>query len=131
VIACFSSGKFNSDNTGSVLEKLLRAMHVSFTGLQMYWLNVAIRKAAHFTVYGTLSALFFRAWRGQPQRKRWEWKWALLAICAAFLTACSDEFHQHFTPGRTGVFSDVVLDTTGAIFAQLMIVAWTAQRKIL
>lgn len=131
MIACFSSGEFNSDNTGSVLEKLLRALHFNFTGLQLYWLNVTVRKTAHFTVYGTLSALFFRAWRGQPYRKRWKWTWALLAILAAFLTACGDEFHQHFTPGRTGVFSDVELDTMGATFAQLMIVAWTARRKIL
>ena len=129
VIASFSSGEFSADNTGSVLEKLIRAFHISLTGLQFYWLHVAIRKSAHFTVYGILSALFFRAWRGQPSERRWKWTWALLGILAAFLIASGDEFHQHFTPGRTGVFSDVELDTMGATFAQLMIVVWTPRNR--
>ncbi|MNN38370.1 VanZ like family protein [compost metagenome] len=36
------------------------------------------------------------------------------AILIAFLYACTDELHQSFTPGRTAMVQDVVLDTIGA-----------------
>ena len=47
------------------------------------------------------------------------------AIAAAY--AATDEFHQLFVPGRSGQFSDVVLDSAGAL-AGLLILA--AVRKI-
>ena len=47
------------------------------------------------------------------------------AIAAAY--AATDEFHQLFVPGRSGQFSDVVLDSAG-VLAGLLILA--AVRKI-
>jgi hypothetical protein len=72
---------------------------------------------------------FFRAWRGAVIKNRWRWKWALLALLVALVTASGDELHQRFTPGRTGAVSDVVLDMTGATFAQLVIVVFTARSR--
>jgi VanZ family protein len=127
MIAMFSSGEFKADNTGGVLEWLLHKLHIAFTVPQFSLLHGLIRKSAHFSAYGLLSTLAFRAWRGNHQR--WRWSWALLALLVALLTASADEFHQSFTPGRTGAVSDVILDMTGALFAQLMIVAGTAGRR--
>jgi len=74
-----------------------------------------------------LSLLFFRAWRGAPSSRLWKWRWAALALAVSLSAASFDEYHQSFTPGRTAAVSDVELDMMGAVFAQFMIVAWTAR----
>ncbi len=45
----------------------------------------------------------------------------LFSIIGVFLYACTDEFHQTFVPGRSGQFTDVLVDTSGAILASLLI----------
>ena len=42
-----------------------------------------------------------------------------LVLC--FLYACSDEFHQLFVPDRAGLFTDVLVDTAGAVIALLVL----------
>ena len=72
---------------------------------------VPIRKMAHFGIYlvlGISLISFFREF-SIPILKL-----LLLSIFLAFLYACSDEIHQLFVPGRSGQFSDVLLDTLGA-----------------
>ena len=72
---------------------------------------VPIRKMAHFGIYlvlGTSLISFLREF-SIPILKL-----LLLSIFLAFLYACSDEIHQLFVPGRSGQFSDVLLDTLGA-----------------
>ena len=132
VIATFSSRVFAANNTGDILSQILALLHVQFTGEHFSLLHGLIRKTAHFTVYGTLSALFFRAWRGplSLRHRRWRWNWSLLALTMTFLTASADEYHQLFTPGRTGLASDVLLDMCGATFAQLMIIAGTSRLRV-
>jgi VanZ family protein len=85
-----------------------------------------VRKAAHLTVYATLSALWFRARRGP--RAGWQPSWALLGLLVSMLVAISDEVHQSFVPSRTGTPWDVLLDTFGALLAQVAI-ALFARRK--
>ncbi|WP_270406259.1 VanZ family protein [Paenibacillus timonensis] len=71
-----------------------------------------IRKAAHFGSYALLAALLVYALSGNAWatgRRRY-----VYAILIAFLYACTDELHQSFTPGRTAMVQDVVLDTIGA-----------------
>jgi VanZ family protein len=125
----FSTATFAASNTGSILGYILRALHLSLTARQFLLLHVAIRKTAHFTVYGILSALFFRAWRGGAQRRTWKWTWAILALAVCLVAASSDEYHQSFTPGRTAAVSDVILDMMGATFAQLMIVVFASSSR--
>ena len=58
-----------------------------------------------------------------------------LAILATFLVASADEFHQSFLPNRTGQFSDVLLDTCGAValclvlFLAMQAVEWRRQAR--
>src|SRR5438105_5388178 len=129
MVAAFSSGTFGSANTGSALAWLLRTFHIPLTGHNFNLVHALVRKSAHFTAYGLLSALFFRAWRGEVSDKRWRWTWAALALLVCLATASSDELHQHFTPGRTGAASDVLLDMLGAAFAQVMTVALTVRKR--
>lgn len=70
-----------------------------------------VRKLAHATEYAILALLWFGALGSKPQ-----------AVVIAFLYACTDEFHQLFVPGRAGLFTDVLIDTSGALVA--MIIAW-------
>lgn len=72
---------------------------------------VPIRKMAHFGIYLVLgiSLISFLREFSIPILKL-----LLLSIFLAFLYACSDEIHQLFVSGRSGQFSDVLLDTLGA-----------------
>jgi VanZ family protein len=128
-IAAFSTEKFSATHTGSVLIHILNALHVHLTGAQFEFLHFLVRKSAHFIAYATLSGLFFRAWRGASHSVGWRWKWMLLALAVCLLTSSSDEIHQLFTPGRTGVAKDVLLDMTGALFTQLIIIAFISGKR--
>lgn len=86
-----------------------------------------IRKAAHMTEYAvfTLCVLFaLYVWRLQSAP----------LYCAGLLItlayAASDEFHQLFIPGRSGQFSDVMIDTAGGLAAILIIIAINRKRAI-
>lgn len=80
-------------------------------------------KVVHFSVYGLLGTLACRAILG----RRGAW-WALAAVSAYGAT---DEWHQHFVPGRSTELADWVADTAGAAIAILMYRRWTAYRLIL
>lgn len=86
-----------------------------------------MRKAAHLTVYATLSALWFRARRGP--HKGWQASWALLALLVSLLVALGDELHQSFVPSRTGTPWDVLLDSFGAFLAQAAIAIFARRRS--
>lgn len=108
--------------------------------------NYYIRRVAHFCEYAALSFWMYvhivaargskalkdeakaarkagrdcsaAAARGSKARKNYDW---LLGVLVAFLYACSDELHQYFIPGRSGVFKDALWDSVGALFG-----AWIA-----
>lgn len=80
-------------------------------------LNFTIRKGAHFIVYMLLGIFFFMSIYSLGVSKG---KAFLIMIIFCFLYACSDEYHQSFT-GRTSSFSDVLLDTMGALVGCIMI----------
>lgn len=71
-----------------------------------------VRKSAHFLIYMVLGILLI-SFLGEFSITRR--KMILLAIFLAFLYACSDEVHQLFVTGRSGQFSDVILDTMGSV----------------
>jgi VanZ family protein len=72
-------------------------------------LNLIIRKTAHFTVFGVL-ALFY-LWAIGDWRNRW------LALLLTVVYAISDEYHQSWTPLRHPAWTDVVIDSAGALTA--------------
>jgi VanZ family protein len=129
-IAAFSTATFGSHHTGAVLSAVLRLLHIHLLPAQFDFLHGVIRKGAHFTVYGILSGLIFRASRGTwPSVRRWQFNWAMMALGLSLATASADEFHQLFSPGRTGTWKDVVLDMVGACFVQTLIVVMTAGNR--
>lgn len=84
--------------------------------------SLVIRKGAHFSIFGVLGVLsFFSAYSFYKSNYSY-----LIAIAITFLYACSDEFHQTFVSGRAGMFTDVLIDTSGGIvfLAVLFLILW-------
>ena len=80
-----------------------------------------LRKGAHIFVYAVLTWLVFRALHhGHNTQKKTT---ILLAAILALFYAFSDEFHQHFVPGRHGRLRDVAVDAVG-ILAVLVILSF-------
>ena len=105
--------------TGHLLRPLLEWLVGPISDQRFEFIHFLVRKAAHLTVYATLSALWFRARRGP--RSGWQSNWALLALLLSMLVALGDELHQSFVPSRTGTPWDVLLDSFGALLAQVVI----------
>ena len=72
-----------------------------------------VRKGAHLAVYFILGCLVFRLLRVWKKRPAVWLMGQTVLFCLAF--AVSDEIHQSFTPQRTPMFADVLLDTAGAL----------------
>ena len=119
MILSASSDVFSASHTGGWIETLLSWLGRSLSPPALDLLNHILRKIGHVTAYGILSALSFRALRGE--RPRWNPRWAIGAIALAALIASIDEYHQSFIPSRTGTWHDVVLDTAAAILVQITI----------
>ena len=75
-------------------------------------LNKPLRKCMHAAEYLVLSLLLIIALN--VSKKKIFYKY-LIAIIICFIYACTDEYHQLFISGRTGQFTDVLIDTFGAI----------------
>jgi VanZ family protein len=122
VLALFSTDLFSAEHTGSLLQKIIHALFGTISHHRFQQIHLFIRKSAHFCSYGLLSALAFFSWRATlPGITRWALRWALLGILTACIAGTLDEFHQSLVPSRTSNFHDVLLDTAGAIFFQLLI----------
>ncbi len=146
VIAIESTALFSSANTGSFVEPILHWLFPSLSWAEIEHIHHLGRKVGHFTGYGILSYLLFRAARGtyhavhgtaDALRRKlnpagssvlWQSKWMFLALAGTFLVASADEIHQMYMPSRTGTWWDVLLDTTGGVIF-LCLTRFAALRK--
>jgi VanZ family protein len=123
LIAIESTDMLSAEHTSRLLYPLLHYL----MGMDLARFAVVhhyIRKVGHFVGYFTLSFFLFRAWRATlrlPWAPRWALRWAAIAFTMSALVASLDEWHQTFIPSRTGVFSDVILDSCAALIAQVLI----------
>lgn len=69
-------------------------------------INYFFRKSVHLGSFGLLSFLLYFAF----DAKRPLLAWILTTIYAG-----TDEFHQSFVPNRTASFTDVIIDSVGAV----------------
>ncbi len=125
-----SSETFSAENTGSILEAVVTFLVGSVKPQIFQTLHFLVHKSAHFTEYGILGLMWFRAWRGE--RPGHQWKWALAGVLVALATAITDEVHQSFEPSRTGSAKDVLLDLTGAVVVQIVlwaVIKWRTRAR--
>lgn len=118
-IFSFSTDVFSGENTGSLLYSIFHAIIPGLTREQFQPIHFLIRKTAHFTEYGILALLLFRAFRAGASR-RWAWRWAIYSWLVVGGYALSDEFHQSFSQHRTASIYDSMIDTSGGITALLL-----------
>lgn len=76
-----------------------------------------VRKLAHITEFFILSIIVIMLLKNKIIDYN---KLLLISMSICFIFACIDEFHQTFIPGRTGQFSDVLIDMIGVIFGCLL-----------
>lgn len=82
-------------------------------------INTPLRKVAHATVYLVLALILLTASRVIFGGKKYLLSCAI-ALLFCFVFALTDEYHQTFVAGRTGQFSDVLIDTAGACVGVLV-----------
>ena len=143
VISFESTSVFTSEHTQHWVYVALNFISAHLAG-HADIINAVGRKVGHFIGYGVLSALSFFGWtellaytaeskliqagRIVEVPRRWHLRAAILAVLVTFLVASLDEFHQAFIPGRTSAFRDVLLDTMGGVFAQVLILLFWRSR---
>lgn len=82
-------------------------------------LNYPLRKAAHASEYFIFTILILIALKNSGVKGR---KVFIIALTICFIYACTDEYHQTFVNGRTGQFTDTLIDTIGGIIGCSIIV---------
>jgi VanZ family protein len=122
VIALESSNLGSAEHTGRILFAILHFLFGLDAARFPLW-HMLLRKSGHFVGYFVLSVLLFRSWRATFPRlsTRWCVQWATVAFLMTSLIASLDEWHQTFLPSRTGTLRDVVLDSSAAFLAQVML----------
>lgn len=139
IFVCFTSTSFMSGHHTQIwLENVWRALlgkwHWNLTGP----VNEMGRKVGHFLGYGAIGLLFRNAWHTSIRAGMMHIGEGLatiqgmvsvsaLSVLCTFLVASLDELHQRFVPGRVSSFHDVMVDTTGAVF--LNVVFWIVRAQ--
>ncbi len=131
----FAMSSFGSDSSNAQSSQIIQVLHRVFpnlssrtSGLDASTLTFIVRKTAHFTEYAILGVFFYLFYRQTLPQKN-SLQLFVLAILSSFLYACTDEIHQLFVPGRSGQFTDVLVDTLGAFCGCLLLLAIRRLRK--
>jgi VanZ family protein len=103
----------SSQLSSGVTKKFVSIIENFAPGIENFEFNsleTCIRKNAHFMAYLVLGGLTLMSLKLGNIKKA-----ALMALLICIFYAISDEFHQLFVFGRSCQFSDVLIDTTGAL----------------
>ena len=122
--------------SNAVTEMIIRIFNPDFDNLtdaekeemiEMY--DGRVRKLAHFCAYALLGFLLSISSCNVPFSIKVPYLWPFV-VC--FVFAMTDEYHQTFVDGRAGRFSDVIIDSSGAIcgIAFLFIIMSVIKKKI-
>jgi VanZ family protein len=91
---------------------------------EFLWINFVFFKSLHLLEYALLYLLWFRAlYSCNPQKNKIN-LYLVLAFCVTILYSSTDEFHQLFTPTRSGSLRDIFIDALG------MLIMYIGIRKV-
>lgn len=122
----FAASSQNGDQSAELSGGLLNFLMNIFEKTGITITHLFIRKAAHFTeffmqsLFLSLSALYSA--KGIK-------KYRVNIAFAGLLTACTDEFLQYFSVGRSAQVSDVFIDFSGTICALILILVISVLSK--
>ena len=122
MISGFSTSVFSGEHTSRIIIPLLHWLLPFASQNTLELLHSGIRKAAHITEFGMFGVAVFYGIRGEC--RGWRLEWAVIALLIAASYAGLDEWHQSFVPMREARIGDVLIDSTGALLAQLSIWAY-------
>ena len=119
----------HSDRTsGLISRRVLSIIHPEYEQLEesrqklLYDdMQHIVRKCAHFTEYmvlGLMLRLCLESWFGRKVRK--SRSLTIASFCGGTIYACTDEFHQLLIEGRSGQWSDVLVDGSGVLLGVLI-----------
>ena len=86
--------------------------------------NVYLRKIAHFTEFFILAIFVFLLLDTTNINKK-----TIICILVCFVFACLDEIHQYYNGSRDPRMLDVIIDTSGAITAMIVLLKFKIIEK--
>lgn len=109
-------GDESSEQSGRLLMAIVKVVESisksEMSAALLAFLHLFIRKVAHFTEYAALGAAFFYGVGPLLESVK---KGIPISIIMAAVYATTDEIHQYFVPGRYGTWTDVLIDSCGAL----------------
>jgi len=121
------TGTESSETSGRIVSFLMR---MTPEWLSEETLSLIVRKAAHvfeFAVLGWLGLQTIGLWLP----KTGIWTLAIIAFLVSLTAAGSDEAIQLGVEGRSGAFSDVLIDAIGIVLGLLVWLALSLRKSIL
>ena len=115
VIFFFSTEHFSAPQSSRILEPLLRWLFPAIALEQVAFVQIAIRKLAHWLEYFILAVLLYRALHAESGGRS-SVRPAAWTITFALVWAATDEFHQSLVPSRSASIVDVMIDGLGGVF---------------
>lgn len=104
-------GSVSSSQSG-IITKLLYPLFKNVMSVDT--LTTIIRKLAHFTEYAILGLVLAYFYKSKTN------KYLLFALLQGVITAIIDESIQLLVPNRSGLLTDVLIDTSGVLFGLLV-----------
>jgi VanZ family protein len=122
LISYASTDAFSAAHTSEFIIPALHWLFPFATVEALEHVHFLIRKSAHFSEYFIFSLFLMRGMRGSDHG--WKLRWAIWAVAIAAGYSALDEYHQSFVPSRTASPWDSLIDTTGAVAAQVLLGLW-------
>ena len=131
MITIFMFSAQNGDESSELSQGFLRTFILRFTPDNISedivnMMEYIIRKCAHMTEYSVFGILVFYQIKLYRLFEK-EWNRIVMAVICVMIYASTDEIHQLFVGGRSGRFTDVLIDTAGG-FIGIMAAAFIAAR---
>lgn len=125
MIFCFSmeNAEDSDKRSGLISNMIIRLVYPNYENMDTQWqqsvydsVQHVVRKLAHFTEYmllGFMIRLCLESWFGHRMKKYRIL--SLIGFGAGAGYACTDEAHQLAIDGRSGQFTDVLVDSIGVL----------------
>lgn len=129
MITIFMFSAQTGDESSELSQGFLRTFILRFTPDNISedivnMMEYIIRKCAHMTEYAVFGILVFYQIKLYRLFEK-EWNRIVMAVICVMIYASTDEIHQLFVGGRSGRFTDVLIDTAGG-FIGIMAAAFIA-----
>jgi VanZ family protein len=119
LITLFSTSHFSGEETSRIIIPLFHWLFPTASRHMLHLIHNGVRKLAHIIEFAGFSIAVFHGVRGG--RKGWQFDWAVLTLLIAVGLAGLDEWHQSFVPLREASLRDVMIDSFGALLAQVCV----------